>query len=84
MDIFITAPKEVRARRVAERKGTDVEKALEIIEKEDKKRESYYNYFTFGNWGVASNYDLCVDSSLLDIEGTADFIIDFAKKLNLL
>ena len=46
----------------------------------DKWREKYYNYFTFSNWGVASNYHLCLDSSLIGVEGCADFIIDFARK----
>ena len=56
------------------------EEAEELIKRKDRTRETYYNYFTFGNWGLASNYDLCVDSSILGIEGTAEAIIDFAKK----
>jgi hypothetical protein len=51
--------------------------------KKDKVRAEYYNYFTFGNWGVASNYDLCIDSSILGIKGTADLIIEFARKKGL-
>ena len=43
-----------------------------------------YNYFTFGNWGVASNYDLCIDSSILGIEGTADIIIEAGKKMGII
>ena len=61
-----------------------MEEALEIVEEKDKKRKEYYDYFTFGEWGVASTYDLCVDSSILGIEDTADFIIEFAKKSGLL
>lgn len=80
LDVFLTSPAEVRARRVAERTGVTQEKAMEVIEKMDRSREEYYNYYTFGNWGVASTYDLCLDSSLLGIEGTADHIIEFAKK----
>jgi hypothetical protein len=49
------------------------------IEK-DKQRAEYYNHYTFGEWGMAGTYDLCIDSSILGIEGTADFIIDFATK----
>ena len=60
------------------------DKAEDLIAGTDRKRETYYNYFTFGNWGVASNYDLCIDSSILDIEGTADYIIDFARRAGLL
>lgn len=80
VDVFLTCPAEERAKRVSERAGISIEKALDLIEKKDKDRAEYYNYYTFGNWGVASTYDLCLDSSILGIEGTADFIIDFARK----
>lgn len=84
LDIFITAPLGTRKERIAERLGLSPEKAEETIARTDRKRETYYNYFTFGNWGVASNYDLCIDSSILGIEGTADYIIDFARRAGLL
>ena len=80
LDVFLTSPVEVRAERVAERLGISKEKAEEVIEKKDSGRAEYYNYYTFGNWGHATTYDICLDSSLLGIEGTADFIIDFARK----
>ena len=80
LDVFLTSPAETRAARVAERMGMHIEKAAEMIEKKDKARAEYYNYYTFGDWGVASTYDLCLDSSILGIEGTAEFIIDFARK----
>ena len=84
LDVFLTAPAEVRARRVSDRSGIPYDDALEMLEKRDKGREEYYNYYTFGDWGKASNYDICVDSSILGIEGTAEFIIDFARKAGLL
>ena len=79
-NVFLTSPLEVRAARIAERSGVSLEEAEKIAEEKDRKRSDYYNYYTFGNWGHASTYDLCLDSSLLGIEGTADFIIDFARK----
>ncbi|MBE6216575.1 MAG: cytidylate kinase-like family protein [Bacteroidales bacterium] len=84
LDVFLTAPAEVRALRVSDRAGIPYDDALEMLEKRDKGREEYYNYYTFGDWGKASNYDICVDSSILGIEGTAEFIIDFARKAGLL
>ena len=33
---------------------------------------------------LASNYDLCLDSSILGLEGSADFIIEFARREGLL
>ena len=84
LNVFLTSPDEIRARRISERKGISIEEAVKLIEEKDKKRAEYYNYYTFGNWGVASNYDLCIDSSILGIEGTAEFIIDFARKAGLI
>jgi len=84
LDIFITAPMENRIARVSERMGITPEKAESHILKQDKGRASFYNCFTFGNWGMASTYDLCVDSSKLGIDKTADYIIEFAKQAGLL
>ncbi len=80
LDVFLTSPMEVRAARIAERTGISLEEAARLAEEKDRKRAEYYNYYTFTDWGVASTYDLCLDSSILGIEGTADFIIDFARK----
>ena len=80
LNVFLTSPLEVRAARISERSGISLEEAGRLAEDKDRKREEYYNYYTFGNWGVASTYDLCLDSSKLGIEGSAEFIIDFARK----
>lgn len=84
LDVFVTATDDVRIKRVAERMNITPEQADSLMRKKDRTRETYYNYYTFGNWGVASNYDLCVDSSVLGIEGTADMIIDFCRRAGLL
>ena len=80
LNVFLTSPLEVRAARIAERSNVSLEEAERLAEEKDRKRSDYYNYYTFGNWGHAQTYDLCLDSSLLGIEGTADFIIDFARR----
>lgn len=77
LSVFITAPFESRRQRVADRMGLTLTEAEKLMSKKDRTRETYYNYFTFGNWGVASNYDLCIDSSILGIDATADMIISF-------
>jgi cytidylate kinase len=84
LDAFISAPIEERVKRVIERTGLEEEAAIARIERQDRTRQTYYNFFTFGNWGAASDYDLCVDSSILGIDGTADFIIDFGRKAGLI
>ncbi len=84
LDVFVCAPLEDRVERVAMRLEISVDDARARIERQDRTRETYYNFFTFGNWGVSSDYDLCIDSSILGIEGTADFIIDFGRKAGLI
>lgn len=79
LDVFITAPKEDRIRRIAERLSVSEDEAESLMKKKDRTRETYYNYFTLENWGSASNYDFCIDSSMLGIDGTADLIISVAK-----
>lgn len=80
LDVFLTSPLEVRAARIAERSGLSLKEAEKLAEGKDRNRAEYYNYYTFTDWGVASTYDLCIDSSVLGIEGTADLIIEFARK----
>lgn len=84
LNVFLTSPVEVRTARIAERHGMTQEEAEKLIEEKDSRRAEYYNYYTFGDWGVARTYDLCIDSSILGIEGTADFIIDFAERAGML
>lgn len=79
LDVFVSAPVEVRRETVSKRLNISLEEADKLITKKDRARENWYNFFTFGNWGVASNYDLCIDSSILGVDGTADFIIDYAR-----
>ena len=58
--------------------------AEEMIEKADKRRSEYYNYYSYKTWGAAATYHLCIDSSSLGIEETVRFIEEFvAKKLQL-
>ena len=84
LDVFISAPAEERIRRIMERAGLNEDDARSRMERQDRTRQTYYDFFTFGNWGAASDYDLCIDSSILGIEGTADFIIDFGRKAGLI
>ena len=84
LDVFICAPLADRVKRVSERTGMSAEEAEKFILKKEKARRDYYNFYTFGDWGVASNYDICLDSSLLGLDACADLIIDFGKKTGLI
>ena len=79
--VFIYAPIEVRRDHIMACEGGIKEgAALDLINKTDRRRASYYGFYTGGKWGKYDNYHLAVDSSLLGIEGTAALIADAAKK----
>lgn len=65
---------EARIRRIARIYDLTDAKAKDLIQKTDKKRSSYYNYYTNKRWSDAGSYDICLDSSVLGIEGTAEAI----------
>lgn len=84
VNVFISAPKHIRIASVAKRLEVNEEKAKELINKTDKKRAEYYNYYSSRTWGAAETYHLCIDSSVLGMKGTENFIKEFVKlKLNL-
>lgn len=75
ISIFIHSPIEKRAREILSRgDASNLEKAMEKAKKIDRKRESYYNFFSGKKWGVADNYHLSFDSSKLSAETIAEIV----------
>ena len=74
VNLFIHAPIEFRAKRIVEEQGTTPEQASGFINKKDKQRASYYNYYATNKWGDMKNYDFSIDSSALGIDKTVDLI----------
>ena len=79
LNVFISATMESRIKFVCERDGVTPDEAVDIIDKRDRDRARYYNFFTQRNWGASSNYDLCINRSALGTQKTADLIIEFGK-----
>ena len=79
VSVFIHADMEARIRRIARIYDLTDAKAKDMIIKTDKKRSSYYNYYTNKKWSDAESYELCLTSSELGIEGTAKAIINYVK-----
>ena len=80
--VFVYADLDFRQKRVASRhpelKSSQI---IDVINKTDKRRASYYNFYTGNKWGKFDNYDIAVNSSTLGIEGSAELIIACAKRL---
>ncbi|MBO5907743.1 MAG: cytidylate kinase-like family protein [Clostridia bacterium] len=80
--LFIYSDLDHRQQRVAERhpeiKSSQI---IDVINKTDKRRSTYYNFYTGNKWGKYDNYDMAINSSTLGIDGTAELIVSFAKKM---
>ena len=79
--VFVCADHNKRVERVMKRHDCSSKEAEKLIKKTDKSRARYYNYFASGTWGDARNYDLCVNSSVLGVEGTVNAIIAFVETM---
>ena len=68
INIFIHADLDVRIKNVSRNLNITENKARDIINKTDKQRASYYNYYTSKKWGDSKSYNLSLDAGKL---GTA-------------
>ena len=80
INLFFIADLEDRVTRMASEKGITAEQAEELIEKTDRHRAAYYNYYSGKTWGAAESYDLCVNTSHLGHERTAQLLMEYIDK----
>ena len=82
INVFIHADMDFRLKRIkadSDKEFKDDNKVIDFINKTDKKRANYYNYYSSKKWGDARSYDFCLDSSILGIDKTVDMIIEYLK-----
>lgn len=70
--IFVYASMNSRVKRCLSRKNDDEDlsekKLVKYIKKVDKDRSKYYEFFTYQKWGDKENYDLCVNTTNVEIK----------------
>jgi cytidylate kinase len=80
--IFIYGDLDHRQERIRQRhpeiKSSQI---VDTITKTDKRRASYYNFYTGNKWGKFDNYDMAINSSTFGVEETANMITAAIKKL---
>ncbi len=82
LSVFVYGDLPHRKQRVMDRhEGLTEAQAIDLINKTDRRRSSYYNFYTGNKWGKYDNYHLAVNSSLLGIDKTAEMIANAAKLL---
>lgn len=74
--VFITADDDYRIGKVMERENLTPEEARKFIESAERKRATYYNYYTFKKWGDGASYDICLNTSRFGLEKTSELVVD--------
>jgi cytidylate kinase len=77
VNFFISGNPQDKKARILQRYDIEKNKAEDFIKKTDKRRASYYNYYTDMRWGEAKNYDLCINSSKTGIDGAVRLMSDY-------
>lgn len=79
VSVFITGETEDKIASLMNTHHVEENKARDIMVKTDKKRASYYNYYSSKKWGDSRSYDLCINSSSVGVDGAVQIIQEFAK-----
>lgn len=80
LHVFIHADEKSKLERAVRDYGMPEKDAAMILKKKDKARYNHYKYYTDQDWGMASQYDLCLNSGLFGIDGCVEIIRQVLEK----
>lgn len=72
---FIFADVPFRAERIVRRYGESDKSPEARLQEKDKRRRVNYQHYTGRTWGMAQNYDVCLDTGVLGVAQSADIIV---------
>lgn len=79
LHVFIHADDDFRADRIVRLYGESEKSPEARLAEKDKRRRINYQHYTGRTWGMAQNYDLCLNSSHLGIERCVEIILSMVK-----
>lgn len=79
VSIFFHAHRPDRVKRIMEYEGIDAATAEKRIDKVDKSRANYHDYYSSKKWGRCSTYDLAVCTSCFETEAIVEGIVKFVE-----
>ena len=82
INVFILADLDVRIKNVSRNLNITENKARDIINKTDKQRASYYNYYTSKKWGDSKSYNLSLDAGKLGTDNCVEMILKFRELMD--
>ena len=75
LTVFIHASMEFRAKRIVEVYGQREDAPEKRLRDKDKRRASYYQFYTDMAWGDVRNVHIALDSGVLGIQRCADILV---------
>jgi len=82
INVFIHADMDIRIKNVSKNLNITENKARDIINKTDKQRASYYNYYTSKKWGDSKSYNLSLDAGKLGTDNCVEMILKFRELMD--
>lgn len=82
INVFIHADMDIRIKNVSRNLNITENKARDIINKTDKQRASYYNYYTSKKWGDSKSYNLSLDAGKLGTDNCVEMILKFRELMD--
>ena len=82
INVFIHPDLDVRIKNVSRNLNITENKARDIINKTDKQRASYYNYYTSKKWGDSKSYNLSLDAGKLGTDNCVEMILKFRELMD--
>ena len=79
LNVFIHGDMPEKIQRITDLYNVEKQKAVKMMEDTDKRRKTNYNFYTDQNWGKASNYTLCLNSSQLGYDRCEKIIMECCK-----
>ena len=82
INVFIHADMDFRIKNICKKLDVTDNKARDIINKTDKQRASYYNYYTSKKWGDAKSYNLSLDAGKIGIDNCVEMILKYRELMD--
>ena len=79
VSVFVTAPFDSRVDREMHKQNLTEKDAIRLVQKMDKQRQAYYDYYTEGNWGKPNSHDICINTATYGIDRSAEILYYMLK-----
>ena len=79
LNVFIHGDMSEKIKRITGLYKVKEKEAVKMMADTDKRRRTNYNFYTDQNWGKASNYTLCLNSSQLGYDRCEMIIMECVK-----